>query len=75
MGDGESEIMDKPFHICLSVCQYTGRFEACDNRQTYHKRSREDETEVEQLGGQLPRILETGKHSGQSVGRSEDAAM
>lgn len=63
IGDGESAITERPFHICdgapLLACVHSA---TTVQQESYHERRGEDESKVEQLRGSLPGVLHAGQH-------------
>jgi hypothetical protein len=79
MGLGESETMERPFHIYVRQgAHMSARYSQlnspcfCEERllPTYHECRRENEAKVQQLGGHLPGVLQTGHHFGWSIVRA-----
>jgi len=54
MGDGDAVATERPFHICKRASATVRERPNCDG--TDHKSRRQDEGEVEDLRGQLPRV-------------------
>lgn len=64
IGEGESEMTERPFHICWAGA-LAGSSEGAGRRlDAHHEGGREDQTKVEQLGSQLPRVSEAGRQHG-----------
>jgi hypothetical protein len=58
IGEGESEMTERPFHICWRGSLASFLKGAGQQLLAHHEGGREDQTKVEQLGSQLPRVSE-----------------
>lgn len=66
IGDGESEITERPFHICVGVKLASWRIGG-SRVATHHEGSGKNQAKVEDLRGGLPGVLEGGQHVGPIV--------
>jgi hypothetical protein len=62
IGEGESVITERPFHIYNHTVSIRRRVDQVGLDLAYHERSCQDQAKVHDLAGKLPRVLQNGQH-------------